>query len=206
MISGLCCISLAAVASLETLQKGNRDSVTCTQDLENIKASCIREHGKNHVVECSECWPRLINRLRDRYLNSAIKEWFSGRRAFLQELDDLFAKARKSEVDFKTIEQRIADEKKEWFRDKARNLGLHSAARSPAEARILQQTLNDRDIPTNELISKLRECLGVDAELYEEVSSTFVNQVKTGQPPAARTRVALRDCLDDRAQAPPWPE
>ncbi|KAJ8125669.1 hypothetical protein O1611_g7969 [Lasiodiplodia mahajangana] len=171
---------------LETLQKGHRDSVACTRDLETIKSSCIREHGKNHVVECPECWTRLINRLRDRYLNSPIKEWFSGRRPFLQELDGLFTKARQREVDFKVIEQRIADEKKEWFRDKLRNLNLHSAARSPAEARTLQQKLNDRDIPADQLIPELRECLGVDAELYEEVSITFVNQVKIGQPPTAR--------------------
>ncbi|KAI0118210.1 hypothetical protein GGR51DRAFT_498498 [Nemania sp. FL0031] len=171
---------------LETLQKGQRDSIACTKDLDNIKSSCIREHGKNHVVECPECWTRLINRLRDRYLNSPIKEWFSGRRAFLQELDDLFIKARQREVDFKAIEQRIADEKKEWFRDKLRNLNLHPAAMSPAEARALQQKLNDRDIPVDQLIPTLREYLGVDAELYEEVCNTFVNQVKVGQPPAAR--------------------
>lgn len=176
---------------IETLQKGHRDSVACTKDLENIKASCIREHGKSHVVECPECWTRLTNRLRDRYLNSAIKEWFSGRRAFLQELDDLFAKARQHEVDFKVIEQRIADEKKEWFRDKVRNLNLHSAAKSSTEARTLQRKLNDRDIPADQLIPELRECLGVGAEFYEEVSGVFLNQVKAGQPPAARVHAYI---------------
>ncbi|KAI0870219.1 hypothetical protein GGS24DRAFT_493177 [Hypoxylon argillaceum] len=176
---------------IETLQRGQRDSVTCVRDLENIKSSCIGEHGKSHVVECPECWTRLINRLRDRYLNSAIKEWFSGRRVFLQELDDLFAKARQNEVDLKAIEQRIADEKKEWFRDKARNLGLHLATTSPAEARIIQQKLNDRDIPTDQLIPILRQCLGVDAELYDEASNKFLTQVKSGQPPAARAHAYI---------------
>ncbi|KAI1129300.1 hypothetical protein F5Y10DRAFT_157804 [Nemania abortiva] len=187
---------------LETLQKGQRGSVTCTKDLENIKDSCRREHGKSHVVECPECWTRLINRLRDRYLNSAIKEWFSGRRAFLQELDDLFTKARQREVDFKVIEQRITDEKKEWFRDKIRNLNLHSAARSPTEARAIQQLLNDRDIPVDQLIPKLRECLEVDAELYDEVCGTFANQVKVGQPPTARGH-AYTEALFQPERNPP---
>ncbi|KAI0399258.1 hypothetical protein F4802DRAFT_611025 [Xylaria palmicola] len=172
---------------LETLQKGRRDSLACARDLQNIKDSCVREHGKNHVVECPECWTRLINRLRDRYLNSPIIEWFSGRRAFLLELDGLFAKARHHKVDFKTIEQRIADEKKEWFRDKVRNLGLHSATRSLAEARTLQQKLNDRSILADQLLSELRDCLDVDAKLREEdVFDTFAKQVKTAQAPAAR--------------------
>ncbi|KAI1182386.1 hypothetical protein F5B17DRAFT_420643 [Nemania serpens] len=176
---------------LETLQKGRRDLSMCSQDLENIRSSCIQEHGKSHVVECAECWTRLVNRMRDRYLNSAIKEWFSGRRPFLQELDDLFAKAREHEVDFKTIEQRIADEKKEWLRDKVRNLGLHSATKSPAEARTLQQKLNDRDIPADQLVRQLRECLGVDAELYDEVFSTFSKQVKAALPPTARAHAYI---------------
>ncbi|KAI1309536.1 hypothetical protein F5Y03DRAFT_65134 [Xylaria venustula] len=173
---------------LETLQKGRRDSVACTHDLESIKDSCIREHGKSHVVECPECWTRLINRLRDRYLNSAIKEWFSGRRAFLQELDDLFAKARQHEVDFKTIEIRIANEKKDWLRDRVCNLGLPSATRSPTEARVLQQKLNDRDIPTDQLISELRESLGVDSE---EIPTAFLNRVKSAQSPSARTHAYI---------------
>ncbi|GAW26975.1 hypothetical protein SAMD00023353_6000220 [Rosellinia necatrix] len=179
---------------LETLQKGRRDTLACARDLENIKDSCIREHGKTHVVECSECWARLINRLRDRYLNSAIKEWFSGRRAFLQELDDLFTKARQHEADLKTIEQRIADEKKEWFRDKVRNLGLHSATRSSVESRTLQQKLNDRDIPTDKLLSELRECLGADPELREEVYSAFSKQVRVAQAPTARIQ-AYKDVV-----------
>ncbi|KAI1109656.1 hypothetical protein F5Y14DRAFT_21410 [Nemania sp. NC0429] len=176
---------------LETLQRGRRDLSICSQELENIRGSCIQEHGKNHVAECAECWTRLVNRMRDRYLNSAIKEWFSGRRAFLQELDDLFAKAREHEVDFKTIEQRIADEKKEWLRDKVRNLGLQTATKSPAEARTLQQKLNDRDIPADQLVHELRECLGVNAEPYNEVFSTFSKQVKAAQPPSARAHAYI---------------
>lgn len=173
---------------LEILQKGRRDALTCASDLEAIRQLCVREHSKSHVAECSECWPRLINRLRDRYLNSAVKEWFSGRRAFLQELDDLFAKTRQHEVDLKTIEQRIAEEKKEWLRDKVRNVGLQSATKSAAEARTLQQKLNDREIPVDQLVSELRECIGADAELQGEVFNSFSKQVKIAQAPTARAQ------------------
>ncbi|KAI1823745.1 hypothetical protein F4861DRAFT_307181 [Xylaria intraflava] len=175
---------------LEAFQKGQRESLTCAGDLETIKDSCIREHGKGHVTECSECWTHLINRLRDRYLNSAIKEWFSGRRAFLQELDDLFGKARQHEIEINVIEQRIADEKKEWFRDKVRHMGLQSAARSPVEARALQQKLNDREIHADQLVSELRECLRVEGGI-SEVFDTFSMQVKGAQAPTARAQAYI---------------
>ncbi|GAW21378.1 hypothetical protein ANO14919_108970 [Xylariales sp. No.14919] len=176
---------------LETLQKARRDSLACTQDLKNIRDSCVREHGKSHVVECPECWTRLINHLRDRYLNTAIREWFIGRRAFLQELDDLFSKARQHEVDFKTIEERIVNEKNEWFRDKVCNLGLHLAARSPTEGQALQQKASDRDIPISQLVLELRECLGVDAKVYEEISTNFLNAIKRTQSPTARAHAYI---------------
>ncbi|KAI1362420.1 hypothetical protein F5Y08DRAFT_273840 [Xylaria arbuscula] len=173
---------------LETLQKGRRDTLICTHDLESIKESCVREHGKNHVVECPDCWTRLINRVRDRYLNSAIKEWFSGRRAFLQELDDLFSKAGQKEVDFKTIEDRIVSEKQEWFRDKVCNLSLHPATKSSSETRTLQQKLSDRDIPTSRLVSDLRESLAAN---IDDVFKIFLNSVKAAQSPSSRAHAYI---------------
>jgi hypothetical protein len=173
---------------LETLRKGRFASHACMQDINTTKDTCKRQHGKNHPVECQECWTVLIDHLRDRYLNSPLKEWFSGRRVFLQELDDLFAKARQREVDFKTIEQRITDEKKEWFRDKARNLGLHLAAKSPAEARVIQQKINDREIASDQLLSEIRACLGMDDDSYEELYAAFLEQVKPNQTPAGRNK------------------
>ncbi|KAI3327406.1 hypothetical protein HD806DRAFT_392550 [Xylariaceae sp. AK1471] len=169
---------------LETLSKGRRITFMCAEELETIRVTCIREHGKSHPVECPECWSRLVNRLRDRYLNSSIKEWLSGRRAFLQELDYLFAKAHKHEVDLKTIEKRIADEKEVWFRDKVRNLGLQTATKSPTDARTLQQILDDRDIPSDQLVSELRKWLGVDTELSKEMFKAFSKQNKEETPTA----------------------
>ncbi|KAI2632972.1 hypothetical protein GGS21DRAFT_150169 [Xylaria nigripes] len=175
---------------LEALQKGQRESLTCARDLDAIKDTCIREHDKGHVTKCSECWTQLIHRLRDRYLNSAIKEWFSGRRSFLQELDDLFAKARQREIELSVIEQRIADEKKEWFRDKVRSIGLQSVTRSPIEARALQQRLGDRDIQANELAAVVREYLGMEAGI-SEAFDIFLKQVKTAQAPTARAHAYI---------------
>ncbi|OTA58610.1 hypothetical protein K449DRAFT_119456 [Hypoxylon sp. EC38] len=158
----------------------------CASDVQTIKASCIKDHGKKHPIECPECWTRLLNRIRDRYLNSASKEWFSGRRPFLLELDTMFSKAHTFEVDLKTIEQRIFDEKKEWYRDKVKNLGLQHAAKSPSEERILQQRINDRSITANQLASELREAFSDGAVQNQEAFNEFIERLKLSQSPQAR--------------------
>ncbi|KAI1501668.1 hypothetical protein F5X99DRAFT_195895 [Biscogniauxia marginata] len=163
-----------------------KERLLCAEDVQAIKASCVKEHETKHAIECAECWTRLLNRMRDRYLNSATKEWFSGRRTFLQELDTMFSQLRARELDFKAIEQRIIDEKKEWYRDKVRNLGLHSATKSPAEASALQRKLNDRTLTADQLASDLRETFSDGAIQSVEAFNTFIDQLKTARSSKAR--------------------
>ncbi|KAI1325676.1 hypothetical protein F5Y16DRAFT_256937 [Xylariaceae sp. FL0255] len=161
-----------------------KERLSCAQDIQGIQESCIREHGKAHTIECAECWTRLLNRMRDRYLLSADKEWFSGRRAFLQELDSLFAQACRHEVDIKAIEQRIVDEKREWYRDKVKIIGLQAITKT--QTRAVQQKINDRTISIEQLATDLRECLGENANLHEGEFSTFLEQLKAAQSPSAK--------------------
>ncbi|KAI1370709.1 hypothetical protein F4677DRAFT_437594 [Hypoxylon crocopeplum] len=158
----------------------------CADDAETIKASCTKDHSKKHPIECPDCWTRLLNRIRDRYLNSASKEWFSGRRSFLLELDAMFSRAHNFEVDFKTIEQRILDEKREWYRDKVKNLGLHHATKSPSEERMLLQRINDRSITADELASELSEAFSDGAVNNEVAFIGFMERLKLVKSPQAR--------------------
>ncbi|RYP53236.1 hypothetical protein DL768_001740 [Monosporascus sp. mg162] len=169
----------------------NKERQRCADDLEKIKAACARDHAKQHVSQCPDCWDRLVNRMRDRYLNCATKEWFSGRRLFLQELDTLFSKARGGSLDFKIIEQRIHDEKKEWYRDKVRNMGLHSATKSLSEAKLLQQKLEDREIPTEQLASELRGAISDDALPDEAAFDKFLNRLKDAETTHARNDIYI---------------
>lgn len=161
----------------------------CADDLEIIKTACYKDHGKQHVLQCPECRDRLLNRMRDRYLNSSTKEWFSGRRLFLQELDTMFSKARGGNLDFKTIEQRIHDEKKEWYRDKVKNLGLHAATKSPSQGRLLQHKLNDTSITTEELATELRAAISDDGLSHEVALDDFLNRLKDAKSPQARNEI-----------------
>ncbi|KAI4860967.1 hypothetical protein F4820DRAFT_83716 [Hypoxylon rubiginosum] len=161
-----------------------RERQLCADDVQAIQSSCVKDHGEAHSPDC---WNRLVNRIRDRYLNSASKEWFSGRRPFLLELDTLFSKAHNREVDFKTIEQRILDEKKEWYRDKIKVLGLQHATKSSSEEQNLQQRLNDHTIPTDQLISELRRAFSDGAVQNEEAFNGFIERLKLASTPQART-------------------
>ncbi|KXJ94207.1 hypothetical protein Micbo1qcDRAFT_159252, partial [Microdochium bolleyi] len=136
-----------------------RDRARCATDLTAIKQACARDHDKDHALECAQCWPKLVGRLRDLYLNPSSPQWFSGRRDFLQELDGLFTKAQceqNAAPDFKPIDHHVRKENEEWFRDKAANLGLLKATQSQSEARELQSKLSDRELPVEQLVSELR--------------------------------------------------
>ncbi len=88
----------------------------CSQDVEELKQSCEKDCGKRHVVECESCYGKVLDRMKQRYIESQDREWFSQRRAFLQELDDLFADAKNDQRSLKTIEARIESEKEAWYR------------------------------------------------------------------------------------------
>ncbi|KAI8957723.1 hypothetical protein F5Y11DRAFT_72456 [Daldinia sp. FL1419] len=168
-----------------------KERQACAEDVESIKTSCLKDHGKRHPIECPDCWTRLLNRIRDRYLNSASKEWFSGRRPFLLELDTMFSKAHNFEVELKTIEQRIVDEKKEWYRDKVRNIGLQHATKSPSEDRVLQQKINDRSVPVDQLASELRASFSDGAIKNQEAFDRFIERLKHADLPQARVEAYI---------------
>lgn len=167
----------------------HKERQLCADDLEIIKTACFKDHGKQHITQCLECRDRLLNRMRDRYLNSSTKEWFSGRRLFLQELDTMFSKARGGSLDFKTIEQRINDEKKEWYRDKVKNIGLHAATKSPSEGRFLQHKLNDSSITIAELATELRGVISGDAFPNEAALDDFLVRLKDARSSQARNEI-----------------
>lgn len=152
------------------------------------KERCTTEHKQRHPVACAECWPRIINRMRDRYLNSSTKEWFSGRRAFLQELDTMFAEAREHKITIDAIDQRIKAEKLEWVRDKLKALGLASATDRPEEVKAL---LNDPDKTVPQLISELRTVLSRDSADSEKAFQDFIARLGVAVSPEGKIEIYI---------------
>ncbi|KAH7037635.1 uncharacterized protein B0I36DRAFT_380798 [Microdochium trichocladiopsis] len=171
-----------------------KDQARCATDVAAIKQACAKDHDKAHALECAECWPKLVNRLRDLYLKPSSPEWFSGRGAFLQELDGLLTKAQSTQnqaPDFSPIDQRIRKEKEEWFRDKAAGLGLSSAIESPAEARDLQSKLSDRETPIEQLVAELRSVFSPEQpdQSNEKIFKEFLGRIEAASTPGEQAGV-----------------
>ncbi|GJC97222.1 hypothetical protein CH63R_07481 [Colletotrichum higginsianum IMI 349063] len=150
-------------------QRGEAESV------EKLKTKCAQEHGKAHVAHCKECYGEVVETMRSRYIDSK-DEWFSDDKAFLSDLDGLFAKVKNFSEDLKAIETRIDKEKQKHYRESLPK----SAAGRVAEASIgkaeFQAALADEEKPTTALIEDVRRALykGVDdAPGLEELASKF---------------------------------
>lgn len=115
----------------------------CADDVAQITSSCARDHPQHkHVLECRECYGKVIDRMRRRYLDltdhASQPEWFSGRDALLKDLEDLFVATREYRSDLKEIDARLDEEKRRWYRQRARA--------SPSIRKSLEDFLNERDV------------------------------------------------------------
>lgn len=167
------------------------DVLSTTKERELLKAAvnaskelCVTEHKKEHPTECPECWPRIINRMRDRYLNSSNREWFSGRRLFLQDLNTMFAEVLEHKKTLTDLEGRIQAEKEEWCREKLKNIGLISATDRPDA---VQRLLNDKEKPLEQLITELITTLSKDAGDSEKAFEDFMQKLETAPSSDVRT-------------------
>lgn len=75
----------------ETLAASRNQHATLASFAKDTAATCKTTHDKQHIIQCPECYPRLIAATRVRYLESPSQEWFSNRPAFLRELNALLS-------------------------------------------------------------------------------------------------------------------
>lgn len=156
----------------------------CAADVEKIKSSCAHDCGKKHVAECKDCYPKVLERMRQRYSGSREQEWFSQRRAFLQELDDLFADAKDYKGDLKPIEAHIESEKEAWYRwVLRRHPDFLEVAEHETPLEEMRGMLDDPDRSRQELVAMMWEGVGKPRNWSDEVDA-FVGQVTAlkGQP------------------------
>ncbi|UNI24310.1 hypothetical protein JDV02_010065 [Purpureocillium takamizusanense] len=144
------------------LSAAKRQRQLCATDVEAIKTSCSSDCGKKHIAECSECYGKVLNRMRQRYTESTDREWFTQRRAFLQELEGMFQDARGHTKSLKLIEARIESEKEAWYRWVLRKYPEFIAAsdRGGANQDELRAMLDDPDRSRNELVTMILEGIG----------------------------------------------
>ncbi|KAM0417268.1 hypothetical protein ACHAPT_012709 [Fusarium lateritium] len=144
----------------------------CADDIDAIKQTCLAECGHRHVVDCEKCFPKTLDRMRARYCEAEGREWFSQRRAFLNELDTLFTDVKDHKIDLRSIEDRIEAEKEAWYRWVLRMYPQFlSAADSGADQDELRAMLDDPDRSREELIERIWEGVGKPADWPVDVDT-----------------------------------
>lgn len=145
----------------------------CADEVDTIKKACLEECGKRSVVDCEKCFPKVLDRMRARYCDAEGREWFSQRRAFLNELDVLFTDIKDhKKMDLKTIEDSIASEKEAWYRWVLRMYPRFlSTGGSGADPDELRAMLDDPVKRREELIERIWEGVGKLANWEADVDS-----------------------------------
>ncbi|KAF4333651.1 hypothetical protein FBEOM_12521 [Fusarium beomiforme] len=111
--------------------------------------------------------------MRARYCDAEGREWFSQRRAFLNELDVMFTDVKDhKKIDLKSIEDSIASEKEAWYRWVLR---MHpqflSVGDSGADQDELRSMLDDPVKRWEELTERIWEGVGKPANWEADVDS-----------------------------------
>ncbi|KAI3398587.1 hypothetical protein diail_8935 [Diaporthe ilicicola] len=111
----------------------------CAEEVAKLKSKCAQEHPQHkHVLECRECYPQIINRMRSWYLDTTNQEWFCGREVFLGELKALFAAALDHAVGLEEIDARIDAERRKWYQEQIKS--------SPSIRKSLEELTDHKEV------------------------------------------------------------
>lgn len=126
--------------------------------------------------------------MRQRYSGSHDREWFTYRKAFHQELEELFADAKDRKIGLKKIEARIESEKEAWYRWILRkHPEFLVVCDDPFIQDELKGMLDDPDRSRDEVVSMIWRGIGKPPDWVERVDS-FVASVEAAEGNAAALR------------------
>ncbi|KAM7220079.1 hypothetical protein V8F06_004593 [Rhypophila decipiens] len=92
-------------------------------EVAQIRQNCKTGHGKKTLVECPDCYAKVLEVFRARYLKSPDDEWFKSRGGhMLQELDKMIAKAKEYQLSPADIDAQIKEEQAKWYVEHARDI------------------------------------------------------------------------------------
>ncbi|KAH8886867.1 hypothetical protein GQ53DRAFT_727476 [Thozetella sp. PMI_491] len=167
--------------------------VALAKQAQQIRQDCAKNHEKRHIVECEECYPKLLSAIRDRYLCSQDTEWFTGRRAFLKEIDTMFTEAMEYKFHPNKVEARIEDEKKKWMRESMKQL-LNNIDDVLTKDALLDR-LNDKDMSMEDLITDLDLAMGRDDPTSEEWLEEILDHLSSAKSGPERNQVCIESFL-----------
>lgn len=183
----------------------------CAADVAFLTSDCARDHPQHkHVLECRECYQKVIDRMRSRYLDpkdGVAREWFSGRDALLKDVDELFAAAREYKVSLDEVDTRLEEGRKQWYEQRVRA--------SPSIRKTLEELIDRRDVfakigadgvPSEEVVADVREALEGSAapngEHGAEDTERTLRRLMEIKTPEERTQVYRETFFQGRPDEP----
>lgn len=162
----------------------------CAGQIASIKQACDEGCSKKDFVECSKCYELAVDRLRMRYCASDSQEWFTDRKAFVQELEGLFAEVKRRKRSLQSVEARIEAEKEAWYRLMLRrHPDFLALAEQGSRSSELRKMLDDPDTSRQNIVDRVWEGFGKSHNWESDVDSFAEKVSAVGSDSAARKEV-----------------
>ncbi|OTA08845.1 hypothetical protein A9Z42_0005690 [Trichoderma parareesei] len=175
-----------------------------TEQVAALKRSCASECGKKHVSECPKCWPLVIDKMRQRYIESPDREWFTSRKAFHQELEELFADAKEHRISIRQIEARIESEKEAWYRWILRkHAEFLVTCNDDLVHDELRGMLDDPDRSRDEVVEMMWRGIGKPPDWAERVDAFAARVAAAGGNSAALKKLYVDEFFLDKETSEP---
>ncbi|KAG6155800.1 hypothetical protein E4U50_003731 [Claviceps purpurea] len=176
-----------------------RQKALCLAQVRALKISCKKNCGKDKVVECEECYGKVIDRLRSRFSESEEREWFTQRKAFTNELDSLLQDVKRGKRSIESIEAGIESEKEAWYRWVLRRYPEFIAISDHGvDQQEIRGMLDDPDRSRDELVQTMIEGIGKPPNWPSDVDE-FADKVSAAKDSAEVKKIYITEFFIDHS-------
>lgn len=187
------------------LAVSRRQKRLCAEQVETLKQSCDKDCGKEHISACPDCYEKVVDRMRKRYMDSEGREWFTERRAFVQELEGLFTEVRQRKMSLKAVEARIESEKEAWYRWMLRtHPDFLAVADDGARQTELRLMLDDPDQSQDDLVKMMWEGIGNQGDWSSRVDSVVEKIEAAAGDEKELQKIYVEEFFIDSSTGEPW--
>lgn len=187
----------------------------CAADVAFLTSDCARDHPQHkHVLECRECYQKVIDRMRSRYLDpkeGVAREWFSGRDTLLKELDELFAAAREYKVPLDEVDARLEEGRKWWYEQRVRaSISIRKTLEELLDRKDVFAKVGANGVPFEQVVADVRQALDSpivsSRENGGEDTERTLRRLMESQTPEERTQLYRETFFQGRPDEPGSPK
>lgn len=166
----------------------------CADGIKEITTACARDHPQHkHVIECRECYEKVIDRMRSRYSDAkATEKWFSVTvEPTRKELDELFTAAKEYKVGLAEIDRRAEEERKRSYAHQVKaSPSIRKSLEELVDGKELFASIGVKDATFDEVVAEVRKALRgpgvVKAEAGAEDAEKALQRLMEAKTPEER--------------------